>query len=62
MVSSEEHQVLSRRVRFSRFWVGSIANLDSQEDREKIVLIHWECLEVVKLIHPELLVKYEALI
>lgn len=55
MLTHEEHQALSLRIQMLRFWVECIANLNLVEHRENVVLIHWEVLEIAKILHPEVL-------
>lgn len=52
MLTREEREALSVRVQLSRFWVEQIANLDDENDRTSVILLYWEVLEVIKMLHP----------
>jgi hypothetical protein len=53
MLTREEHERLSLRVQFSRFWVEHVANVNDEQDRCSIILMYWEVLEITKMLHPE---------
>lgn len=52
MFTTDEVCNLELRVHYHRLWVQYGADIEDQHDCESIHLIHWECLEIVKIINP----------